>query len=100
MYFYFLLTPWVYVGISTKNIGLGLKKDGMDFLHERSANKLSNSTYDLRKPSRSIIADIRFPNLYQLVTNASPLLHRFWHTQSKFHSLTSSGPAFILQVTI
>jgi hypothetical protein len=41
MYFYFLLTPWVYVGISTKFLVL-VKKD-MDVLHEQSANKLSNS---------------------------------------------------------
>jgi hypothetical protein len=42
MYFYFLLTPRVYVGSSTKFLVL-LQKKGMDFLHERSANKISNS---------------------------------------------------------
>jgi hypothetical protein len=41
MYFYFLLTPWVYVGIST--IFWSWFKKDIDFLHEQSASKKQTS---------------------------------------------------------
>jgi hypothetical protein len=80
MYFYFLLTPWVYVGISTKIFGLGSKKRRIFCTSEvltnyqtprlgiqpRTCGNLVDRSWLIYHYARSAREILRFPNLYQL----------------------------------